>query len=389
MRARFSRLIFVAVHNEMKNRYRKFKRGWGTYYAFDNHTGGSKSLKTEDKREAQRLVDAMNEAEREVGIRKKVGLIYLTAADPLAAKRTWQTVMDTAAELAPAKSKTRWANAIRDKAFRELRHRLLIDTTADHFLAALKCGTVASNVYLRRLQNLAVDLHWLAEAVLNRKLFPKPVFKKKRAITFGEHQRIIERERNPERKIYYEVVWHTGAAQSDVALLDASSINWKDRVLTYARLKNGQVAQIRIGDEFAAILRKLPLSGPLFPNLRNVKEKDRATEFRQRCRGLGIEGVTLHSYRYSWAERAKAAGYPQRYAQGALGHASKAVTEAYAAGVEYVLPSLEEFEARHVNSGRTPAKIESPEGEAEGDDQRQRVLDGKAFEIPPSRLALN
>jgi hypothetical protein len=26
---------------------------------------------------------------------------------------------------------------------------------------------------------------------------------------------------------------------------------------------------------------------------------DRATEFKQRCRQLGIKGVTLHSYRYA------------------------------------------------------------------------------------------
>jgi hypothetical protein len=35
---------------------------------------------------ADRLIEAMNESEREVGLRKKIGLIYLTAADPQAAK---------------------------------------------------------------------------------------------------------------------------------------------------------------------------------------------------------------------------------------------------------------------------------------------------------------
>src|SRR4051812_14993697 len=36
-------------------------------------------------------------------------------------------------------------------------------------------------------------------------------------------------------------------------------------------------------------------SGPLFPYLRTVRPGDRATEFRQRCQGLKIEGITLHS----------------------------------------------------------------------------------------------
>jgi hypothetical protein len=45
-----------------------------------------------------------------------------------------------------------------------------------------------------------------------------------------------------------------------------------------------------------------------FPYLIGVRPADRATEFKQRCAGLGIRGVTLHSYRYAWAERAKVCG---------------------------------------------------------------------------------
>ena len=40
--------------------------------------------------------------------------------------------------------------------------------------------------------------------------------------------------------------------------------------------------------------------------------------------------MTLHSYRYAWAERAKTVGYPERFAQAALDHNSKAVHRAYA-----------------------------------------------------------
>ena len=74
----------------------------------------------------------------------------------------------------------------------------------------------------------------------------------------------------------------------------------------------------------------IPQSGALFPYLRSVRANDRATEFHQRCIGLKIKGVTLHSYRYAWAERAKTARYPERFAQEALGHNSKAVHRAYA-----------------------------------------------------------
>ena len=39
---------------DMLERYRKFKRTWGMYYAYDNLTGNSISLKTRSKAEALR-----------------------------------------------------------------------------------------------------------------------------------------------------------------------------------------------------------------------------------------------------------------------------------------------------------------------------------------------
>ena len=55
---------------------------------------------------------------------------------------------------------------------------------------------------------------------------------------------------------------------------------------------------------------------------------------------------SLHSYRYAWAERAKVCGYPERFAQEALGHNSKAVHRAYAKRALIKLPSLQEYEER-------------------------------------------
>src|SRR6185369_11124472 len=78
-----------------------------------------------------------------------------------------------------------------------------------------------------------------------------------------------------------------------------------------------------------------------------MREAHRATEFRRTCRRLGIKGITLHSYRYVWAERAKTCGYPERFAQEALGHNSKAVHRAYAKKAKVNLPSLEEYEKLH------------------------------------------
>ena len=75
-----------------------------------------------------------------------------------------------------------------------------------------------------------------------------------------------------------------------------------------------------------------------------MRARDRATEFRQRVMGLGIKGISLHSYRYAWAERALKCGYPERFAQQALGHNSEAVHHAYSKHAEVTVPSLDDWE---------------------------------------------
>jgi integrase len=158
----------------------------------------------------------------------------------------------------------------------------------------------------------------------------------------------VERERNPERSSFYKLAWHLGASQSDIAHLHAEDIDWEAKVISFFRMKTKwreqEPPKIRLGREVEEILKSLPKTGPLFPYLKTVRAGDRATEFKQRCVGLSIQGVTLHSYRYAWAERAKTCGYPERFAQMALGHNSKAVHRAYAKKAHVIVPPLEDYE---------------------------------------------
>jgi integrase len=229
----------------------------------------------------------------------------------------------------------------------------VLETQAEHFLKVLQNGSVSTNLYLRRIHNFALDMSWLPWPVLPKKRWPAIRFKEKRAITLLEHQAIVEREKNPERKAFYQLAWHLGASQTDIALLEAENIDWQHRLISFARKKTGSIAIMRFDEDVAEILRDLPDSGPLFPYLRTVRASDRATEFKQRCKGLAIRGVTLHCYRYAWAERAKTAGYPERFAQEALGHNSKAVHRAYARKAKVELPSLGEYERQQKTLGET------------------------------------
>jgi integrase len=273
---------------------------------------------------------------------------YLVGSDTGIATRTWQQAIDALIATKQGANQHRWRTAAKDKAFAILLPRVIIETQGELLLKVLQNGTVATNVYLRRLHNFCLDMNWLSWPLIPKRQWPAVRHKEQRAITFEEHCRIVGREQNPERKAFYELAWHLGASQSDLAHLQAEDVNWQDRIICFVRIKTrhrGQKPpQIRFGAEVEKILAKLPKAGRLFPYLQRVRESDRATEFRQRCNGLGISGVTLHSYRYSWAERAKICGYPERFAQMALGHNSKAVHRAYARNAQVTLPPLEDYE---------------------------------------------
>ncbi len=192
---------------------------------------------------------------------------------------------------------------------------VVVETRAHQVMRILQNGTVSTNVFLRRLHNFARDMSWLPWPVLPKKLWPKVVYQEKRAVTKEEHQKIIAREKNPERRDYYELEWRLGASQTDLAFLHGEDIDWKDRTVFYRRRKTARTRLQHFGDETAAILNRRPKTGPIFPYLITVRESDRATEFKQRCDGLAITGITLHSYRYGWAERAAECGYPERHSQ--------------------------------------------------------------------------
>lgn len=333
----------------MKERYRLFLRRKSVYYAFDNTTRTFESLKTKDKAEANRMLIAMNEAGKQPAMNLSLARVYLRHSDPMISQRTWQHVLDEIIKLKSGPTQYRWQSAAKDKAFIRLRPRLLIETHAEHLFDALNIGTVSTNAFLRKMHNFALDMNWLPASVIPKRQWPAIRYKDKRAITLDEHQRILAAEVNAERRTFYQLCWQLGASQGDIANLKGEDIDWVNNTVSFFRKKTGVPVLIHLGAETLEVLKDLPSEGPMFPYLSTVRAGDRATEFKQRCSQLKIQGVTLHSYRYAWAERAKTAGYPERFAQEALGHNSKAVHRAYAKRALMKIPSLEEFEQRAAN----------------------------------------
>jgi integrase len=333
----------------MKRKYRLFQRSSGIFFVQDSTTGRQESLRTRDKETARRLCHARNEAHQQPAINLQIARAYLMASDPLIVKRSWQHVMEEIFKTKQGSTLDRWQRAAKDKAFDSIRSVALIETQAEHLFRVLEKGTVSTNVHLRKLHNFCLAMNWLPWPIIPKKQWPPVQFKEKRAITWEEHCRIVAREKNPERKKFYELCWHLGGSQGDIANLKAEDVDWENHTISFTRKKTGVPVIVHLGEEALNTLKDLPSEGPLFPYLARVRAGDRATEFKQRCQGLGIEGVSLHSYRYAWGERAKTAGYPERFAMENLGHNSKAVHRAYAKRAKMKLPSLEQYEKKAVS----------------------------------------
>jgi integrase len=336
----------------MKMRYRLVRRGErNTYYCFDTATKKRASLETADPDEAQRLIDAKNDSLRQPSLNLNIARAYLAGTDSGYAERTWQDALNALTDNKQGETKARWLRATKDKALKPLLPRCIAETQAEHLFAALKAGTVSTNVHLRKLHNFILDMGWSAWPLIPKRQWPGIVFKDKRAITLAEHQKIIQNEQNPERKAFYELCWFLGAAQGDVASLSAEDVDWKTKTIGFGRAKTGVPVIISFSAEAQEVLERLPMEGQLFPNFSKLNSAHRATEFQRACRRVGVAGVTLHSYRYAWAQRAKVAGFPLRFAQEFLGHQSKAVHRAYAKNCQVRIPSLEEY------SSSSPGRI--------------------------------
>jgi hypothetical protein len=288
----------------MKSRFILFRRG-GVFYCEDTQNSRQTSLRTKSEAEARALLHAKNESIRQPLLNRQMARTYLTAADPQIARRTWQNLMDEIPKLKSGSTHTRWETAIKSKAFDGIRHLVVLETRPEHFLKVLESGSVATNSFPRRIHAFALDMDWLPWPVLPKKRWPALEFKARRAITWAEHQKILASEKNPEWRGFYQLLWHLGGAQTDIAMLCAENVDWDGKTVSYARRKTGSMSPIHFGDAVAEILQSRARTGHLFPMLALWKQADRGKAFVRRRLLAGFSGVSLHSYRYSWAERAR------------------------------------------------------------------------------------
>jgi integrase len=333
-----------------RQRFRLYRRN-GTYYIQENDTGRQTSLLTKDRTEAAGIVAAKNQAAAQPILNVAMAKVYLSAKSPELLTRTWGELIELMMKGYVGPTAVRWGKFRRSAPMRMLENLPIYLTESTHLLAVLehrKAG-VSTNVWLRILHNRAIDLGWLLAPVMPKRAWPKVKYGERRGTTAEEHKKILGSERLSDYALFFQLLWETGGSQSDVANLSVDAIDWETRRLYYRRQKlanrGGGQASVAIGTRLELILRQLPSQGHLFPRLRLLNEGQRASHFGKVCLRVKVSGVTLHSYRYAWAERAYAAGMPEREAQAHLGHGSQAVHRAYAKRAEVVTLPLEHYEA--------------------------------------------
>jgi len=324
----------------------------GVYYLQDKLSGKQKSLKTRDAAAAKRMLAGRNQATEQPQMNMAMAKVYLSCKSEEMLSRTWDDVMKDMEQAYTGPTLARWQRQMKCVPFQPLRKLPLLHSESSHFLAVLRhprAGT-STHKWLRILHNRALDLGWILTPVMARRIWPKLRTKKMQAITADQHARLVATEKNDEFRHYLQMLWEIGGAQTDTARLHRNNVDLFNRRITYNRQKLESIGQgsvaIVIGDDLIKLLNELPEEGLLFPTLAQQNDKVRASRFRKCCKRLGFTGISLHSYRYAWAQRAKSYGMPMREAMAHLGHGSKAIHLAYSEKAEVVTLPLEFYEKK-------------------------------------------
>jgi len=312
----------------MKQSFRLYREN-GVYYCQDMPRASRRACTPMTSRR-RGILHAKNEAGQMGTLNLQIARAYMVASDPLMPERTWRDVIRSIIEEKTGPTRDTLGEHGKGQGPGRSLECPGRANTGRSAVKDAQAWHVSTNVFLRRLHNHALAMNWLAWGILARKQWPKVVYGEKRGITLEEHHQIHRAGEKPERRDYTNCClgfWEAPRRMSH-RCMPRMLLEGPARCFIAGRKNAGMRSS-------ASGIKRQPFwrggrSRSAFPVSDHDREKYRATEFKQRCRGLGIEGVTLHSYRYGWAERARHLWLSERHAQSGLGHGSKAVARAYA-----------------------------------------------------------
>jgi hypothetical protein len=128
----------------MKNWFRLMHRGeLYTCFCFDAMTRKRTSLHTKDRKDAEQIVPAKNQALRQPVLNIQIAETYPAGTDSRVSSRTWHDALTSLVETKHGSPRERWQRVAKDKALDGIRHTTIIETHAESLLQALKVSRVS------------------------------------------------------------------------------------------------------------------------------------------------------------------------------------------------------------------------------------------------------
>jgi hypothetical protein len=109
----------------MKQAFRLFKRS-GVYYVQNNQARVKKSLRTTDKNEAKRRLQAYNETRQSPALNLEMAKVFLRGAYPKLETRTWRDAMDELSTDGKKSSRSRCQREMASTPFNLIRDKPII-----------------------------------------------------------------------------------------------------------------------------------------------------------------------------------------------------------------------------------------------------------------------
>lgn len=162
-----------------------------------------------------------------------------------------------------------------------------------------------------------------------------------RTLEFDEEERLLFHA-PPHLKSIIIFALETGARKGEILSLDWRNVDLKKRRIKFVNTKNGKDRVIPMTNACYDLLynQDRHLAGPVF-GVNGRAIKDIKTSYQTAKRKAGIDGLTFHHLRHTFASRFISKGGQQQALMTILGHSSSAMTQKYThLSVDYLADAM-------------------------------------------------
>ena len=137
-----------------------------------------------------------------------------------------------------------------------------------------------------------------------------------------------------------------GGSQGDIASLKGEDVDWTNNTVGFTRKKSGVPVLVHLGADALNVFKDLPAEGAVSLSVPRAGRETGRRSLGNDAANLASPALRCTATVTLGRNAPRPCGYPERFAQEALGHNSKAVHRAYAKRALMKIPSLEDYERK-------------------------------------------